>query len=194
MTARSLLVNAINGATGPHAPPSLRTKAVRDRWPDSQYRDFVMQLMLYFNANPARRPICNPEKVLSMIDLGRQASLNGRLFETLADAIAAKEPNDAQAIIGLDADAVSGEPAPPDLFHDEIEKIRASKEFRDYRIFADPSQPAIVQNGENTTRYYTLDEAVRGWQALPAAQRAKSTIKIGSSIYNASQINRLHIK
>jgi hypothetical protein len=65
-----------------------------------------------------------------MIDLGRQAWLNGRAFETTTRAIERKDPNDTQAIISFDADIVTGEPAPADLFHNETEKLRASPEFR----------------------------------------------------------------
>ena len=65
-----------------------------------------------------------------MIDFGRQASLNGRRFETLAQAIAHKDPEDVQAIIAFDAEAVTGEPRPADLFHDEIERLRATAEYQ----------------------------------------------------------------
>jgi hypothetical protein len=63
-----------------------------------------------------------------MTDFGRQACLNGRHFETLAQAIARKDPKNTQAIISFEPDAVTGEAAPSDLFHDEIEKLRASAE------------------------------------------------------------------
>jgi hypothetical protein len=43
--------------------------------------------------------------------------------ETLAQAIARKDPKDAQAIISFEPDAVTGEAAPSHLFHDEIEKL-----------------------------------------------------------------------
>jgi hypothetical protein len=64
-----------------------------------------------------------------MANFGRQAWLNGRPFETLARAIAHKDPHDVQAIIAFEADAVTGEPRPADLFHEEIERLRASPEF-----------------------------------------------------------------
>jgi hypothetical protein len=60
-----------------------------------------------------------------MTDFGRQAFLNGRPFETLANAIMHKNPRDVQAIISFDSDAVTGDPAPKDLFHDDIENLRA---------------------------------------------------------------------
>jgi hypothetical protein len=63
-----------------------------------------------------------------MTDFGRQACLNGRHFETLAQAIARKDPKNTQAIISFEPVAVTGEAAPSDLFHDEIEKLRASAE------------------------------------------------------------------
>jgi hypothetical protein len=65
-------------------------------------------------------------EILIMTDFGRQARLNGRPFEPLAQAIARKDPKHAQAIISFEPDAVTGEAAPSDLFHDEIEKLRAS--------------------------------------------------------------------
>jgi hypothetical protein len=64
-----------------------------------------------------------------MIDFGRQASLNGRKFETLAQAIAHKDPKDVMAIIAFEDDAVTGAPAPADLFHKDIEQLRTSPEF-----------------------------------------------------------------
>jgi hypothetical protein len=48
-----------------------------------------------------------------MIDFGRQASLNGRKFETLAQAKAHKDPKDVMAIIAFEGDAVTGEPGSP---------------------------------------------------------------------------------
>ena len=66
------------------------------------------------------------------VDFGRQASLNGRPFETLAHAIALKDPRDVGAIISFDHDTVTGQPAPNDLLHDEIERLRASPELKDY--------------------------------------------------------------
>jgi hypothetical protein len=67
-----------------------------------------------------------------MVDFRRQASLNGRKFETLAQAIAHKDPKDVMAIIAFEDDAVTGKPAPADLFHDDIERLRASQEFVAY--------------------------------------------------------------
>ncbi len=67
-------------------------------------------------------------EILIMTDFGRQACLSGRPFETLAQAIARKDPKDTQAIISFEPDAVTGEAAPSDLFHDKIEKLRASAE------------------------------------------------------------------
>jgi hypothetical protein len=52
-------------------------------------------------------------RILSMIDFGRQASLNGRKFETLAQAKAHKDPKDVMAIIAFEGDAVTGEPGSP---------------------------------------------------------------------------------
>jgi hypothetical protein len=72
-----------------------------------------------------------------MTNFGRQAHLDGRgWFETLANAIDRANPHDVFARIGFDRDAVTGEPAPADLFHDDIEKLRASQEFRDYKAAA----------------------------------------------------------
>lgn len=65
-----------------------------------------------------------------MIDFARQAWLNGRPFVTLGNAIANKNPNDTTAIIAFDNDAVTGKPRPDDLFHDEIERLRDSAEYR----------------------------------------------------------------
>jgi hypothetical protein len=53
-------------------------------------------------------------------------------FETLAQAIANKDPHDVMAIIAFESDAVTGEPRPSDLFHDEIERLRASAELKAY--------------------------------------------------------------
>jgi hypothetical protein len=55
-------------------------------------------------------------QILIMTDFGRRACLNGRPFETHAQAIARKDPKDAQAIISFEPDAVTGEAAPSDLF------------------------------------------------------------------------------
>jgi hypothetical protein len=62
------------------------------------------------------------------------------------------------------------------------------------KIFADPAQRAVLRNGDASLNYYTLDEAVRAWQMLPEVQRARATIKAGNSVYDASQIDRLHVK
>ncbi|MGT2438150.1 hypothetical protein ACU4GH_22575 [Bradyrhizobium betae] len=67
-----------------------------------------------------------------MVNFGRQVWLDGRPFETLADAIKAKDPDDVQAILSFDADAVTGSPRADDLLHDEIEWLRASPEFQTY--------------------------------------------------------------
>jgi hypothetical protein len=78
-----------------------------------------------------------------MTNFGRQAALNDRRFETLAKAIAHKDPRDAQAIISFDPDAVTGEPAPSDLFHDEIEKLRAGAEAY---LARSPKKPEINEH------------------------------------------------
>jgi hypothetical protein len=62
------------------------------------------------------------------------------------------------------------------------------------KIFADPAQRAVLRTGDASLNYYTLDEAVRAWQMLPEVQRARATIKAGNSVYDASQIDRLHVK
>jgi hypothetical protein len=84
--------------------------------------------------------------ILIMTNFGRQASLNGRLFESLARAIEAKDPRDVQARISFDADAVTGEPRPDDLFHDEIEKLRTSNEFKAYSMRAS-KKPELSERG-----------------------------------------------
>jgi hypothetical protein len=48
-------------------------------------------------------------EILIMTDFGRQACLNDRPFETLAQAIARTDPKDARAIISFEPDAVTGE-------------------------------------------------------------------------------------
>jgi hypothetical protein len=55
---------------------------------------------------------------------GRQAWLDNRPFETLARAIAHKDPKDVGAIIAFADDAVNGDPRPDDLFHGQVEKLR----------------------------------------------------------------------
>jgi hypothetical protein len=65
-----------------------------------------------------------------MIDLDRQAWLNNRPFESLAAAIAAKDPRDVMARISFDHDSVTGSLAPSDLFHEDIEQLRASPSFQ----------------------------------------------------------------
>jgi hypothetical protein len=85
-------------------------------------------------------------EILIMTDFGRQACLNGRPFETLAQAIARKDPKDTQAIISFEPDAVTGEAAPSDLFHDEIEKRRASAEAYLARARQRPSTSARPHN------------------------------------------------
>jgi hypothetical protein len=84
-----------------------------------------------------------------MVDFGRQAWLNGRPFENLARAIAHKDPDDVQAIIAFEADAVTGEPRPDDLLHDEIERLRASPKFRAHlpEIGADEAEELIKDMG-----------------------------------------------
>jgi hypothetical protein len=133
-----------------------------------------------------------------MINFGRQATLNNRKFETLARAIAHKDPNNVLAIIAFEADAVTGEPAPADLFHDEIERLRASPEFQAYlseeKLFADPAQPAVLRYGATSVPCHTLQEAVLEWQRSPAAKQSEATIAVRETgtVYDASQIDRLH--
>jgi hypothetical protein len=61
-----------------------------------------------------------------------ERSLNGRPFETLARAIAHKDPKDVMAIIAFEDDAVTGKPAPADLLHDDIERLRGSPALQAY--------------------------------------------------------------
>jgi len=72
-----------------------------------------------------------------MAHFSRQAYLHRRgWFETLASAIDKANPRDVFAAISFDHDIVTGDPAPADLFHEEIEKLRASAEFRNYKATA----------------------------------------------------------
>jgi hypothetical protein len=60
-----------------------------------------------------------------MTNLGRQAYLNGRSFESLAQGYSDQGPKDMQATISFEPDAVTGEPAPSDIFHDEKLRTQA---------------------------------------------------------------------
>jgi hypothetical protein len=74
------------------------------------------------------------------------------------------------------------------------------EEFRDKnqpacpgKIFADPGQFATLVHGGKSVRA-TLQEVVLAWMRLSKEDRAQATIRTDSgTVYNASEIDRLHI-
>ena len=61
------------------------------------------------------------------------------------------------------------------------------------KIYADPTEPAVLRYGDTLVECHTLGEAVLEWLRLPAEKQARATIKVGSgTIYSASEIDRLH--
>jgi hypothetical protein len=64
----------------------------------------------------------------------------------------------------------------------------------DCNIYVDAGQPATLNDGAGTlTDCPTLQEAVLAWQALPAEQQTRATVKvIGGPVYTAHHIHRFH--
>ena len=63
----------------------------------------------------------------------------------------------------------------------------------DDKIYADPTEPAVLRYGDTTVECPTLGEAVLEWQRLPAEKQARATIKVANgTVYSASEIDRLH--
>ncbi len=63
----------------------------------------------------------------------------------------------------------------------------------DDKIYADPTEPAVLRYGDTTVECPTLGEAVLEWQRLPAEKQARATIKVANgTVYRASEIDRLH--
>ncbi len=61
------------------------------------------------------------------------------------------------------------------------------------KIFADPGQYATLNHGGKSVRA-TLQEVVLQWMRLPEKEREQATIRTDSgTVYNASEIDRLHI-
>jgi hypothetical protein len=122
-------------------------------------------------------------RVLTMIDFGRQASLNGRKFGTLAQAIAHKDPKDVMATIAFEDDAVTGEPAPGDLFHDDIERLWASPEFKAY--LAHSSEKPEINERE-------AEELIKGMGREAAVVVHDNGLVRATAIYgDLSQIHRI---
>jgi hypothetical protein len=116
-------------------------------------------------------------RIRRMVDFGRQASLNGRKFATLAQAIAHKDPKDVMAIIAFEDDAVTGEPAPADLLHDDIERLRAS-------MADSPDKPEISER--------EAEELIKGMGREAAIVVHDNGLVSATAIYgDLSQIHRI---
>jgi hypothetical protein len=62
------------------------------------------------------------------------------------------------------------------------------------KIYADPTEPAVLRYGDTSVECHTLGEAVLEWHRLPAEKQARAIIKVGKgTVYNASEIDRLHV-
>jgi hypothetical protein len=62
----------------------------------------------------------------------------------------------------------------------------------DDKIYADPTEPAVLRYGDTTVECPTLG-AVLEWQRLPAEKQARATIKVANgTVYSAPEIDRLH--
>ena len=59
------------------------------------------------------------------------------------------------------------------------------------KIWADAGQPATLIDGDKSTDYYTLDEAVRARDLLPPPQKNAASIKSGGRIFTSAEIDRL---
>lgn len=65
----------------------------------------------------------------------------------------------------------------------------------DNKLFADASQPATLRYGAKSIHCPTLQEAVLEWMRLADHDRAQATISASDgTVYNADQIDRLHVK
>lgn len=60
------------------------------------------------------------------------------------------------------------------------------------KIYVDAAEPAILVEGDKSTRCPTLAEAVMAWHRLPSSQKAGATIKAAGRLYTSSEIDRLH--
>ncbi len=68
---------------------------------------------------------------------------------------------------------------------DDVEKI----------IYADASQPAWLNNGNEKVLCLTLQEAVIAWRRLLDRERERATVSLrDGTVYSASEIERLHKK
>ena len=122
-----------------------------------------------------------------MIDLERQACLNNRPFQNLAQAIAHKDPKDVQAIISFERDVVAGEARPPDdLLHDEIEKLRASAEFKAY-MARSSKRPEINE--------HEAEELIKGMGRVAAVVVHQNRLVTANAIFatnlNAAERQRI---
>jgi hypothetical protein len=62
------------------------------------------------------------------------------------------------------------------------------------KIFADAGQPATLRYGTKSVACHTLQEAVLEWVRLADKDREQATIRTGGgNVYNANEIDRLHI-
>jgi hypothetical protein len=63
----------------------------------------------------------------------------------------------------------------------------------DDKIYADASQPATLRYGGKSIDCYTLGEAVLEWMRLSEQDRVQATVESGGAVYNANEIDRLHV-
>jgi hypothetical protein len=63
-------------------------------------------------------------------------------------------------------------------------------------IWADASKgPAMLIDGDKSTKCETLHEAVIEWDHLPEPRKSAATIEVeGDRVYSAAEIDRLHYK
>jgi len=63
------------------------------------------------------------------------------------------------------------------------------------KIHTDASRPATLRHAGGSVHCYTLQEAVLAWTRLAKEDRAQATIRADDgTVYNASEIDRLHVK
>jgi hypothetical protein len=62
------------------------------------------------------------------------------------------------------------------------------------KIWTDGNAPATLIDGDKSTDFYTLGEAVIAWAHLPEPRKSAATIKSGSRVFVAAEIDRLHHK
>jgi hypothetical protein len=62
------------------------------------------------------------------------------------------------------------------------------------KVWADGNQPATLIDGDKSTDFFTLGEAVIAREHLPAPRKSAATIKSGARVFTSPEIDRLYHK